>query len=770
MSIEQQDVIIVGAGPAGGVLAILLARSGVRVTLLEQDTQLDRGFRGPAYQPSAIRIWEEMGILNDILSLDHSKVSYFTFLENGKELITMDVSELSEPFNYILVMKQAHLLRCLIKQAARYPNFTYLGGGKATGLIMKKNGVKGVTANISGKETILQSRLVVAADGRFSGIRQAAEIPLKLIHQNFDVVWFELPHDMESDVELGFHMTEHGFIVFLPKEQNTLQIGLVLGKGNYPEVRKKGLDAFIQQIVAVEPPLENIIRNYLISWDQCELLDVKMGVAEKWCKNGLLLIGDSAHIASPIGGIGNKLAIEDAVIVHPLIVKALKESNDIISEEILEEFEKHRRQDINTSLKFQKIAGKMIMELKNPILKKLRSFIAPKMRNTPPYKKIRKLIALSPHDVHVDTKNFEEHPRNPKQLFHQLIVTDTNEETASTKSFTLPIPENLKEHFEYKAGQFVTIRDLVDGILIKRCYSISVPEGKDNLRITVKCQEGGIFSNYLHNKIREGDKLLISTPAGSFVASEEINKHYIFFSGGSGITPVFSLIKTLLKNNSDVSISLFNVNKSKDDVIFYEELNELANRHQHFHMDNFFTQTDGRPDRETIENWLTAVTSQSDFDKEYYLCGPHLFMEMVQEKLQERGCSPQHIHLESFISVAGIQETAIASSKGTSGPLEVGESSIPAHPSKILMVEIKGKLVELMIQEGETILDACLRSGVAVPFSCQEGICSTCKACLNEGRVVMDKHEALSEDDIANQMILTCRAKPQTETCKVTYL
>lgn len=767
MTIEQQDVIIVGAGPAGGVLSILLARSGVRVTLLEQDTQLDRGFRGPAYQPSALRIWEEMSVLDDILSLDHSKFSNFTFLENGKELLKLDVSELPEPFNYILVMKQAHLLRCLIKQAARYPNFTYLGGVKATGVIKKKNGVKGVTANIGGHETVLESRLVVAADGRFSGIRESADIPLELIHQNFDVVWFELPHNMENDIELGFHMTEHGFLVFLPKEKNTLQIGLVLGKGSYPLVRKKGLDALIEQIIAVEPPLEKIIRNYLTSWEQCELLDVKMGVAEKWCKNGLLLIGDSAHIASPIGGIGNKLAIEDAAIAHPLIVKALKESNDIVSEKALEQFEANRRADINTSLKFQKLAGKMILELKNPILKKLRSFIAPKMRHSPAYNKIRKLIAWSPHDVHVDTKTLEEHPHDPKHLFHQLTITDIKKETPSTQSFTLTIPENLKQYFQYKAGQFVTIRDFVNGIMTKRCYSISLPEGMDHLRLTVKRQEDGVFSNYLHDSLHIGDQLLVSPPAGRFTASTEQKKHHVFFSGGSGITPVYSMIATLLKNTPDTKISLFYLNKNEPDVIFHEELKELADRHEHFHMTNVFTQKNGRPNKQALKNWISETAANNDLTKEYYLCGPHSMMETVQECLQENGCSPQAVHIESYFSAFSIQEAIKKTSKDTSGAIEVGDASIPAQAPRLLIVEIDGKLVELMIQEGETILDACLRSGVDIPFSCQEGICGTCKAALKEGRVLMDKHEALSEGDVANHMILTCRAKPQTETCSI---
>ncbi|MEM1282948.1 MAG: FAD-dependent monooxygenase, partial [Chlamydiota bacterium] len=749
--------------------AILLARSGVKVTLLEQDTQLDRGFRGPAYQPSAIRIWEEMGILEDILALDHNKVSHFTFLENGKELITMDVSALPPPFNYILIMKQAHLLRCFIKQAACYPNFTYLGGVKATGLISQKDGVKGVTANIDGKEIILHSRLVVAADGRFSGVRQSAEIPLELINQNFDVIWFELPHDMESEMELGFHMTEHGFLVFLPKEKDTLQIGLVLGKGGYPEVRKKGFNVFIEQITAVEPSLRSVINNHLTSWDQCELLDVKMGIAERWCKNGMVLIGDSAHIASPIGGIGNKLAIEDAAIIHPLIIRALKKSTGIVKAKMVEEFEKNRRPDIKTSLSFQKTAGKIIMGIKSPFLKKLRSFIAPKMKNTPLYKKVRQLIAWSPHDVHVDKKIFKEYFVNPKQLFHKLTITDIHQETPSTKSFTLAIPEHLKELFQYQAGQFVTIRDLVNGVLLKRCYSISVPEGEELLRITVKHQDGGLFSNYLHNNVKVGDKLLVSAPTGGFVASEEQEKHFIFFSGGSGITPIYSLINTLLQRSSDLTISLFNVNKIEQESIFHGELLKLSNQHPNFHIQDIYTEPNGRPDKQFIEKWLSEVATVSQQAKEYYLCGPHSLMETIQCILKIEKIPSKQIHIESFFSAKGIQEMTKTPSEDISGSLETGNPSMPKDVPRKVVIEQNGEATELILEEGETILDACLRNGINVPFSCQEGICGTCKACLIDGRVVMDKHEALSEDDIASNKILTCRAVPQTEICKVTY-
>jgi 2-polyprenyl-6-methoxyphenol hydroxylase-like FAD-dependent oxidoreductase/ferredoxin-NADP reductase len=769
MGESMSDVIIVGAGPAGCVLAILLARSGVQVTLVEQDTQLDRGFRGPAYQPSALRIWEEMDVLKDILALDHAKFSNFTFLEKGKPLLSMDLSDLPEPFNYILVMKQAPLLRCLIKQAARYPNFDYFGGVKATGLIMKEGGVAGITASIMGEETTLHSKLVVAADGRFSTVRKSAGIPLKLINQQFDVVWFELPHDMDSDVELGFHITDHGFLVFLPKENNTLQIGLVLGKGRYPELRKKGIDEFINQIIAVEPPLKDVVKKYMKSWDQCELLDVKMGVAEKWSQNGLLLMGDAAHIASPIGGIGNKLAIEDAVVAYPYIMRALKESSGPISQDLMDGFENDRRQDIEAALNFQKIAGKMILELKNPFLRKVRGWIAPHMKNSFMYKKMRKLIAFSPHDIHVDKQTLAEHALNPKYLFYPLTVTQIKQETPLAKSLTLEIPDSIKTLYTFKAGQFVTVKDLVDGVIVKRCYSISVPEGEGRIRITVKRQNDGLFSSYLHDQVQEGDQLLVSIPSGGFIVHEKTKKQNIFFSGGSGVTPIFSLVSTLLQHDTEASISLFNVNSDESDIIFHEELRNLEKRHLNFSVENILTRSNGRPDGQMIDTWLSKVTALTSLDNEFYLCGPQSFMDLVHNELKKRGTSSSNIHIENFMSASGLQELRRIPSKESAACKEVGNPSIPSGSPKNLFIELEGKQVKVSIEEDETLLDACLREGLNIPFSCQEGICGTCMAHLDEGRVYMDKHAALSDEDIASERILTCRAKAETETCKISY-
>lgn len=775
MSVYQQEVVIVGAGPAGGVLSILLARSGIKVTLLERDTQLDRGFRGPAYQPSALRIWDEMDILGDIYQLEHSKSPSFSFLEKGEVVLSMDISGLPPPYNQVVVMKQAPLLRFLIKEASRYPNFNFLGGVNASGLIMKEGKVVGVTAEILGRETVLKSRLVVACDGRFSNMRAAVNIPLKMINQEFDVLWFDLPRDMHEDIELSFHLTNEGFLVFLPKEHKTLQVGLVLGKGGYSKLRKQGLEGFINQVIAVEPSLNDTMRKYITSWDQCELLDVKMGVAKEWCRDGLLLIGDSAHIASPIGGIGNKLAIEDAALVHPIILKALKNSNGPILKDQLIHFENNRRKDIQTALHFQKTAGRIILGLKNPFLKKLRSLLAKHMQGSFMYKKVRKIVALSPHDVHVDRSVFVD--RNPKHLYFPLVVKNIVDETPSTKSISFTIPPEVKEIFQFKSGQFITLRDLIEGRLVKRCYSISLPEGNEILRITVKRQDKGIFSNHVHEEICVGDKVLVMPPSGNFVLSTHKAGDYIFFAAGSGVTPIFSLINTLLNSDPNTAIHLLNVNKTEDEIIFHGELQQLAAKYTNIHITNVHTQAlengwnglKGRPDTKMLTDWIASLSIKDPKDVEAYICGPEPYMDNVKTALQRFGCTSDRIHLENFFSATGAQEVRRIHSKDQAEALEVGDPNLPhEHPCKV-SINLNGQSLEVVCEKGETILDACLKSGHDVPFSCQEGICSTCKASLDEGCVYMDKHDALTAEEISEQKILTCRAKPQTKSCKIHY-
>lgn len=766
---KGQDIIIVGGGPSGCILSILLARSGLNVTLLEKDTHLDRTFRGPLYQPSAIRIWDELGILKQIQTLDHATFQDFSFIRNGKILFKMDLSDMPEPYNYMFVVKQAPLLRCLIQHALQYPNFTYLGGCRAEGVLSEEGGVAGVIAKTGDFEHILKSRLVVAADGRFSTLREAIGCQLERAKQRFDVVWFELPNLHNISFDVGFQMTDDGFLVFLPKEENLIQIGLVLGKGKFPDLRKRGIEAFTAQIAKAKPEIKTLLEEYITSWESCELLDVKIAIAKEWSHDGMLLIGDAAHVASPVGGLGNKLAIEDAVIAHPLIVKALKSSQGIISKEVLKEFETVRRPDITTTLRFQKIIGKIVIETTNPFVVWIRNKIAPYLQKTPIYRKIRNLVTMSPHPIHVDTKTFT----HDELEYPLLEVINIIKETPQTKTFYFKIPNHLSDSFSFKSGQHITMRIVINGIAYSRCYSLSSSEDSGNISITVKTQDQGTVSKHLNEQVSVGDFINISRPSGIFALSDNKAKQYLFFAGGSGITPVFSMISTLLKNDLSVPIHLFYVNHNKEMTIFYNAIKNLQKQYPNFTVSDVFTTPEdaswtglkGRPDEKMIaddcrKRIVTGTT--------YYLCGPKQFMDLVRGVLVKEGVDNGSIHQETFYSLKGPQDEAVSL---YSNIVKAG-SSLKDHENEIpekVIIELRGEQHTLKINKETAILDAALDAGLNAPFSCQEGICGTCRATLKEGRVEMETHDALTDEEIDQKKILTCQAKPRSRICRVSY-
>jgi 2-polyprenyl-6-methoxyphenol hydroxylase-like FAD-dependent oxidoreductase/ferredoxin-NADP reductase len=727
--VDPQDVVIVGAGPAGCVLSILLARSGVRVTLVERQTVFDREFRGPAYQPSAVRIFDEMGILDEILEIEHAKVDSFAFEKRGKKVFEARFDDLPPPYNYILVLRQAPLLRRLVEIAGQYPNFTYLGGTEVEGLLQEREATVGIRSTVGE----IRARLVVAADGRFSKLRAEAGIEVDERPQAFDVLWFEAPAPEGAPFDVGFHIASTGLLVTIPKEEGKLQIGWILEKGSYAALRSKGLDHFRDQLAAVDPSLSG----YLTSWDQCSLLDVKMSVAQEWAKEGLLLIGDAAHVASPMGALGNKLAIEDAALVHPLITAALGEGKGPLQ---LTHFQKSRQPDIETNLRIQRKIAWLALSW--------RRIFAPLAR--PLIKRVRHQVALSPTPVHVDRRPF----RDPERRYHLLRVRAIRQETPLAKSFVFEIPPYLGNRFSYWAGQFLTFRVLRQGRLLKRCYSMSsCPVADAYPQITVKKIEDGLVSSHLHDQIKEGDKLLVLPPAGLFIMPDASPHHYLFVAGGSGITPCMSLICTILQESPKSRISMLYVNRDAPNIIFKEKLDKFGDR---FEVTHWLTSEKGRPSVEDLEAFFEKGTDAA----EIYLCGPAGLMGRAREAIR---LPAGHVHEERFLSAIGHQEEPLVVQE----PLEVGDG-VPGVPETI-KIQLDDRIEQVPYTEGETLLDAALRAGLPAPFSCQEGICATCRARLVEGKVVMDKHEALSKDEANDSLVLTCRAKALSQQCSVRF-
>ena len=234
------DVAVVGAGPGGCMLSYLLARSGVRTALLERHHRLDREFRGYFFQPSVVKLFDQIGLLEDILHISHQHVSKFTFVDHGKTLFEVRFDELEPPYNYGLNIPQPPLLEFFIGQAARYPNFTYFGGTAVTDLIEEEGAVHGLIArNHEGDELEMRCRLLAGADGRHSTIRKLAGLSQTIGEFEFDFVWFDMPQVPGKDYPLQIQIEDEGMLIYIPKGEDQVQVGWVIPKKTYPELVKK---------------------------------------------------------------------------------------------------------------------------------------------------------------------------------------------------------------------------------------------------------------------------------------------------------------------------------------------------------------------------------------------------------------------------------------------------------------------------------------------------------------------------------------------------
>ena len=363
--------------------------------------------------------------------------------------------------------------------------------------------------------------------------------------------------------------------------------------------------------------------------------------------------------------------------------------------------------------------------------------------------------------------------------FHKLKVIDVKPETADAVSITLEVPQDLKETFQYKPGQYLTVQVVLDGQKFRRAYSLSSsPVIDPHLTITTKRVDKGLVSNYLNDHIKKGDELEVMPPLGNFVPKLDPNneKNYVFFSGGSGITPIMSIMKTVLKAEPKSSVTLFYGNRNAESIIFHKELMKLKDEYgERINMVHTLDQYSddwegyqGRMDKEKA-NYLLDNYCKSTWEKsEYYICGPAPMMNEVELALQNKLIPKEQIHKEHFTSnlleTDAADKIKEATAAGTESEDE-GELSFPVKAKIIL----DGNEYEVEIGEKDTVLEAAIDADVDPPFACQIGACSTCRAKLREGKVEMDEREALTDEEIAEGYILTCQSHPKTNKLVVDY-
>jgi 3-ketosteroid 9alpha-monooxygenase subunit B len=348
-----------------------------------------------------------------------------------------------------------------------------------------------------------------------------------------------------------------------------------------------------------------------------------------------------------------------------------------------------------------------------------------------------------------------------KYGFHPIRVSRIVEETSDTRSLVLDVPVDLRELFRYRPGQYCTFRVHVGDEELLRSYSMSsAPTLDADLTVTVKRVVGGRVSNWMHDRVSVGDVLEVSKPAGVFCPTDR-DAPVLAFAGGSGITPVFSIIKDVLANTGR-TIRLLYANRDRESVIFRAELDRLRGNH---------------PERLTVVHHIDADSgylSNDDvvafigdaLDSDAYVCGPTPFMDLAERGLLHVGFDPSRIAIERFADGAVAPRNPVETNALGSG--DDGAAAAITIPENITLI-VKGRKHVVPYRAGSTVLDTARSAGVATPFSCELGNCATCMAFVEVGTVDMRTNQALSPAEVAEGWVLTCQGIPQGQTVVVEF-
>jgi 6-methylpretetramide 4-monooxygenase len=404
MVTHQADVCIVGGGPAGLTLALLLVRSGAEVIVAEKARSLEREYRGEILQPGALQLLDQLELLTPVRRRGGYELSRFQLVERGKVLMNIDYRRLPQPHDYLFSVPQRHILEELQAACAAHAGFRHLPGAVAHTLLRDGDRVTGVLCGSGEQEQSVLARCVVGADGRYSRVRKLAGIGYDRIEAfEHDVLWFKLPaadrtvHDVRVIRDGGSPVLVHD------SYPGRLQVGWTLPHRGYRDLAANGIGPVKEAIATAIPEYRDLIMEQITSLNDLTLLDVFAGTARTWAADGLLLIGDAAHTHGPIGAQGINLALQDAAVAHEVLLAALR-AGDTGSQR-LAPLEARRRPAIEGVMTLQGRQAKAMLAT-GRLARAVRPAAAKVLAYTPLYRKVLEQIAFGDRGIQIRTDLF----------------------------------------------------------------------------------------------------------------------------------------------------------------------------------------------------------------------------------------------------------------------------------------------------------------------------------------------------------------------------
>ncbi|MCH2213692.1 MAG: 2Fe-2S iron-sulfur cluster-binding protein [Flavobacteriales bacterium] len=352
--------------------------------------------------------------------------------------------------------------------------------------------------------------------------------------------------------------------------------------------------------------------------------------------------------------------------------------------------------------------------------------------------------------------------------FHSLKIKEIRKNTPDCSVVTFEVPESLQLDFQFRQGQYLTLKRDIENQDIRRSYSLCSSPYDREWRVAIKKIPGGIFSTFANEELKSGDTLEVMTPSGSFGidCDPEEARTYAFFAAGSGITPVLSMIKAHLHAEPNAACKLFYVNRTAKSIIFKEELEQLRNTYfGRLEIFYFLTQEqrdihlfNGRFDEEKMEVVTQMFLDVEDTDA-VFLCGPEKMVHFVSDYLVEKGLPKENVHYELFVTgltkedKARMERLAAQDIEGV----------------EIIVVDGGKEFAFTMTKDFDNILDAAIDAGMDLPFACKGGVCSTCKCQVEKGTTEMMLNYCLEEDELKQNMVLSCQAVPTSDNVRVNF-